>query len=251
MICPNPNNLKQDLGRLFAERSSRYINKRLKSKFHSVWALVDAFDMTHQLRVFLSQAGDCKNHRFLFASIFFNYHTPDSIGYIRNAVGSNNNLQGRDPCEFAFDLLIGWIFELFLFKNFGLSKSGCDFDYTLHKGSNIHSGADFYLNNHLIELVVDNRGITLHKNHMHLRYRKWDKIIKDKMYLLVLCPNDLEYFFHHSSYLSENLSIKYLEAIPAFSKFKKVPGHRLSGWRNVKHYTLNKQNLKTCFSLLN
>jgi hypothetical protein len=250
MICSSSNNIKKDLGDLFNNRSPRYISSRLLKKFQSVWDLVDRFDMEQELRVFLSQAGDCKNHKFLFASIFFNYHTPESINYIRNAVNSNNNLQGRDPSEFAFDLIVGWIFELFLFKNFGLSKSGCDSDYILQKGKNIHSGADFQLNNNLIELAVDNHGVTLYKNHLHLRYHKWNKILKDKMFLFVLCPNDLKYFLHHSSYLQNHLSIKYLDAIPAFSKFKDVPGHCLSGWQNIPFFDLNKENLKNSFNEL-
>ena len=243
--------LKPELGKLFKERSSRYItNKRSLYKFKSVWKLVDRFGIEQELRVFLSQAGDCKYFKFLFACIFFNCHTESSVKYIENSFRDSSNLQGRKAVDFSYDLLIGWIFELFIFEKFGLKKSGCDSDYILYKGKSVNSGADFSLNNQLIELVVDNNGLTCNKDILHLRYNKWDKLLEDDMFLFVLCPNDMKYFLNYSRYLAETLDVKRLDAIPAFSKYKDVPGVEIKGWNNIHCFDLTIENLNKSFGNL-
>lgn len=256
MIKVQEHELKSKLGELFNNRSSQGITKRDElKKFKSVWNLIDNFDpdnsfdipMEQQLRRFLSMDGDCKYYKYILACIFFNCHTDSSIAYIEMSVGKNTNLQGRTPTEFAFDLVCGWIFELFLFNNFGVQKSGCDADHILQKGKSINSGADFILGNQSIELSADNYGVSCEKDHLHLRYNKWDKILSEEMYLFVLCPNHSKYYLYHTHYLNEHLNIERLDRIPAFSKKKDVPGHKLSGWKNLKVFDLNHSNLEKHF----
>jgi hypothetical protein len=241
--------LKDNLSDLFATRQSKLTNKSSVKKFRSVWGLIDAFDFEHELKLFLCREGDCSRVPYLFASIFFNYHTDTSTSYLNNLFNQNRNLQGRKKQDFAFDLIIGWIFELIIFKNFGLKKSGCDYDYMLEKGKSINSGADFVLGNKLIELVVDNNGLTCHKDVLHLRYSKWDKLLEDDMFLFVLCPNDLKYYFYYSYYLADKLDVKRLKAIPAFSKFKDVPGTELTGWNKLDCLDVNRNNLNNSFKI--
>lgn len=251
--------LKQELSNLFNTRSSKFITARSElKKFNSIWKIVDNFDPDHafdtplelQLRRFLSLEGDCKNFKYILACIFFQCHTDSSIAYIEMSVGKNKNLQGRKPIHFAFDLVCGWIFELFLFNNFGVQKSGCDADYILQKGKSINSGADFILGNQSIELSADNYGVSCEKDHLHLRYNKWDKILAEEMYLFVLCPNHSKYYLYHTHYLNEHLNIEWLDRIPAFSKNKDVPGHKLSGWKNLKAFDLNHSNLQKHFNYI-
>ena len=108
--------LKNNLTHLFETRSSRLTNKTSIKKFHSVWGLVDALNSEQSLRAFLCREGDCKIIPYLFASIFFNLHTERSIEYLNSLFRSNRNLQGRNKKDFAFDLIIGWIFELIILK---------------------------------------------------------------------------------------------------------------------------------------
>ncbi len=256
MIKVQEHELKAKLGELFNGRLSEGITAKAQLiKFKSAWNLIDISDpnnsfeppMEDQLRRFLSMDGDCKHYKYILACIFFRCHTDSSIAYIEMSVGKNKNLQGRKPIDFAFDLVCGWIFELFLFNNFGLQKSGCDADYILQKGKSINSGADFVLGNQSIELSVDNTGVSCDSDYLHLRYNKWDKILSEEMYLLVLCPNHSKYYLYHTHYLNEHLNIEWLDRIPAFSKKKDVPGHKLSGWKNLKAFDLNHSNLEKHF----
>lgn len=259
MIKVKQEELKSKLGDLFNSRSSKGITSRPDLvKFKSVWKLIDNFDpdnvflvpMDRQLRVFLSQAGDCKNFKYILACIFFKCHTDESIAYIEDSVGKNTNLQGRKPIDFAFDLVSGWIYELFLFNNFGVEKSGCDSDHILHKGRSINSGADFIIGNQFIELSVDNHGVSCNRDHLHLRYDKWDTIFSEEMFLFVLCSNDLKYYLYHTFDLAEKLDIEKLKAIPAWSKKKDVPGTKLSGWSRLNCFDLNHSNLTKSFNYI-
>lgn len=260
MKLVNQDSLKKELSNLFNTRSSKFITARSElMKFESIWKLIDNFDpdnafdipMELQLRRFLSMDGDCKYYKYILACIFFKCHTDSSIAYIEKSVGKNTNLQGRKPTDFAFDLVCGWIFELFLFNNFGLEKSGCDSDHILQKGKSINSGADFVIANHSIELSADNYGVSYNQDHLHLRYNKWDKIFSEENYLFVLCPNDLKYYLYHTHYLNENLRVQWLDRIPAFSrKGQDVPGTKLSGWKNLQAFDLNHENLKKSFNYI-
>lgn len=242
--------LKDSLGHLFNTRSSHLTSKSSIKKFHSVWKLVDAFDFEHELRVFLCREGDCRFIPYLFASIFFRCHTEESQNYINNLFNQNRNLQGRDKKDFAFDLIIGWIFELIIFKNFGLEKSGCDYDYMLEKGKSINSGADFTLGNSLIELAVDNLGLSIERDVFHLRYGKWDRILEEEMFLFILCPNHLKYYLYHAYDYADKLNIYPVDEIKAFSKYRKVGGTEFKGWSNLPSIDLSKQNLQKSFAYI-
>ena len=246
-MITDESNLKSELSELFSNRSSRLTNKSSVTKFRSVWALVDAFDFEHELKTFLCREGDCRFVPYLFASIFFKCHTKQSESYINNLFKHNRNLQGRSKQDFAFDLIIGWIFELIIFKNFGLEKSGCDYDYMLEKGKSINSGADFVLGNASIELAVDNIGYSVDKNLFHLRYGKWDRILEEEMYLFILCPNHMKYYLYHAYEYASKLNIEQIDEIKAFSKWQKVGGTEFTGWQNLKAFDLNKANLEKSF----
>ena len=259
MIKVQEHELRSKLGELFKNRSSQGITKRDElKKFKSVWNLIDNFDpensfdipMEQQLRRFLSMDGDCIYHKYILASIFFKCHTDSSIAYIENSLKNNTNLQDRKPIDFAFDLVCGWIFELFLFNNFGVQKSGCDADHILQKGKSINSGAEFVLGSQSIELSADNYGVSCERDYLHLRYNKWYKILAEEMYLFVLCPNHSKYYLYHTHYLNKHLNIKWLPRIPAFSKKKDVPGHKLSGWKKLRAFDLNRPNLQKHFNYI-
>lgn len=283
MIKVQENELKAKLGDLFNNRSSegvvsrpnlkkfnpssrkweedkwekKTLNQQLK-KFKSAWNLIDNFDpdnlfeipMEDQLRRFLSMDGDCKHYKYILACIFFQCHTDSSIAYIKKSLKDNKNLQNRAPLDFAFDLVCGWIFELFLFNNFGVQKSGCDSDYILQKGKSINFGADFTLGNQKIELSADNTGISCDRNHLHLRWDKWEAILEEEMYLLVLCPNHLKYYLYHGHHLNKHLNVEWVDRIDAFSKDEDVPGYKLSGWKNLKVFDLNHSNLQKHFNYI-
>lgn len=244
------NVLKDTLSNLFQNRCSKLTSKTDIKKFRSVWAMVDALNSQQSLRVFLCREGDCKNIPYLFASIFFNCHTKESEEYINKLFNNNKNLQGRDKKQFAFDLIIGWIFELIIFKNFGLQKSGCDYDYMLEKGKSINSGADFILGNISIELAVDNLGLSLDRNVFHLRYEKWDRILEEEMFLFILCPNHLKYYLYHAHHYSDRLNIKKVDEIKAFSKYRKVGGTEFTGWDKLDAFDLNQKNLENSFDYI-
>lgn len=240
-------NLKSTLSSLFKDRKSYLINRSNIKKFRSVWSFIDAFNFEHELKVFLCREGDCKFVSYLFASIFFNCHTEKSQNYINKLFSYNNNLQGRSKQDFAFDLIIGWIFELIIFKNFGLEKSGCDYDYMLEKGKSINSGADFTLGSALIELAVDNLGYCLERDIFHLRYGKWNRILEEEMFLFILCPNHMKYYLYHAYEYSDKLNIYAVDEIKGFSKYKKVGGTEFKDWSNLKALDLNRQNLQSSF----
>jgi hypothetical protein len=243
-------NLKNTLGELFSTRSSRLTNHSSIKKFRSVWALVDAFNFEQDLKIFLCREGDCKFVPYLFASIFFKCHTKKSQQYIDNLFNHNRNLQGRNKQDFAFDLIIGWIFELIIFKNFGLEKSGCDYDYMLEKGKSINSGADFTLGNASIELAVDNLGYSLERDVFHLRYGKWDRILEEEMFLFILCPNHMKYYLYHAYEYAGRLDINPVEEIKAFSRYQKVGGTEFKNWDNLPAFELNKTNLQSSFEYI-
>ncbi len=244
------NNLKTTLSDLFLTRSSRLTNKTSIKKFHSVWKLVDAFNSEQSFKGFLCREGDSKIVPYLFASIFFNCHTEESTEYLNNLFQSNRNLQGRNKRDFAFDLIIGWLFELIIFKNFNLKKSGCDYDYMLEKGKSINSGADFVLGSSLIELAVDNLGLSIDKDVFHLRYGKWDRILEDEMFLFILCPNHMQYYLYHAYVYAEKLNIYSVDEIKAFSKYRKVGGTEFKGWKNLESFDLNTKNLERSFGYI-
>jgi len=260
MRLVNEKFLKQELSNLFNTRSSKFITSRSeRKKFNSIWKIVDNFDPDHafdtplelQLRRFLSLEGDCKNFKYILACIFFKCHTKESKAYVDASLKENPNLQKRIPISFAFDLVCGWIYELFLFNNFDLKKSGCDSDHVLHKGEAINSGADFIVGNHCVELSADNYGVSCNKDYLHLRYQKWPKILAEENYLFVLCPNDLKYYLYHTHYLNERLSSEWLDRIPQFSQNgEDVPGTKLCGWKKLKALDLNHENLRKSFNYI-
>ena len=241
---------KSELSGLFKARSSYLNSKSSVRKFDSIWSLVDNFHFEEELKVFLCREGDCKFCPYLFAFIFFNCHTDSTINYLNNLFGKNRNLQGRTKQEFAFDLIIGWIFELFIFKNFGLKKSGCDYDYILEKGKSINSGADFVLGNASIELAVDNLGYSLERDMFHLRYGKWDRIVEDEMFLFILCPNHMKYYLYHACEYADKLDITPIDEIKAFSRYQKVGGTEFKNWDNLPAFELNKTNLQRSFEYI-
>ena len=250
---------KPALSCLFKNRSSEYlVDPEDVKKFNTVWSFIDKFDLEEDFRKFLSKEGDCKNFKFIFAAVFFNCHTNESIDFINQSISKNSNLQDRHPCKFAFDLLFGWILEYFIFNKFGskfgVKKSGCDYDYSFQKGRNINSSADFVLGTRLIELSVDNWGCSLpRKNAFHLRWKKWPKILEEDMYLFILCPNHSKYHFYHCSSYAEALDVSYIKRIHSFSKGKEdVDGYLFKGWNKLPARDLTPDNISKSFNdLLN
>ena len=120
----------------------------------------------------------------------------------------------------------------------------------LEKGKSINSGADFVLGNSLIELAVDNLGLSLEKDVFHLRYGKWDRILEDEMFLFILCPNHLKYYLYHSYVYAEQLNIYAVDEIKAFSKYRKVGGTEFKGWNNLDPFDLNQKNLEKSFDYI-
>ena len=99
-----PDSFKPILGELFKNRSSEYlISTEDIKKFNTVWRFIDKFNLEEDFRKFLSKEGDCKNFKFIFAAVFFNCHTNESIDFINQSISKNSNLQDRHPCKFAFD----------------------------------------------------------------------------------------------------------------------------------------------------
>ena len=219
------------------------------NKFHQSWKLVNAFEAINAFKNFLKNIGDNKELPYLFASIFFNCHTQETIDFIVNSVGSNTNLQKRHPVFFAYDLITGWIPENLLEKPFNLVKCGCDSDYKLQKGKNINSSQDFILGNQKIELAVNYTNIIQHKDKFHLRYKKWQKIQQPNSHLLILSTRPWTYYFYPSEIYSKKINAEYKERIESWSSAKKsVSGYELSGWKNLPALDLTKVNLSNSFA---
>jgi len=60
----------------------------------------------------------------------------------------------------------------------------------------------------------------------------------------------MKYFLNYSGYLAETLDVKRLDAIPAFSKYKDVPGVEIKGWNNIHCFDLTIENLNKSFGNL-
>jgi len=227
-------------------KSGKYNNH----KFHQAWKLVEKLNATNPLKNFLRNAGDNQSVPYLFASVFFNCHTQETIDFIVNAVGSNGNLQNRHPIQFAYDLITGWIPEVII-SSFGLSKSGCDSDYKLHKGKSINSSEDFVLGNQFVELTMDYTDIIKQKNKFNLRYDKWNSLLEEESYLLILCTKSWEYYFYPAFTYAERLKAEYKDRIEAWSNEERsTKGYELSGWENIDSKPLTRDNLKRSFDWL-
>lgn len=219
------------------------------NKFRQSWKLVNTFGAFNSFKNFLKNIGDNKEINYLFASIFFNCHTQETIDFIVNSVGGNTNLQKRHPVFFAYDLITGWIPENLLEKPFNLVKSGCDSDYKLQKGKNINGGQDFILGNQKIELAVNYTNIIQNKDKFHLRYDKWNRIQQTNSHLLILSTRPWTYYFYPSEIYNEKINAKYKERIEAWSSADRtVSGYELSGWNNLSASNLTKLNLSNSFA---
>ncbi len=227
-------------------KSGKYNNH----KFHQAWKLVEKLSGINPLKNFLKNAGDNQSVPYLFASVFFNCHTQETVDFIVKAVGNNGNLQNRHPIQFAYDLITGWIPEVII-SSFGLSKSGCDSDYKLHKGKSINSSEDFVLGNQFVELTMDYTDIIKNKNKFNLRYDKWNSLLEEESYLLILCTKSWEYYFYPAFTYAERLKTECKDRIEAWSTKKvSTKGYELSGWENIDSKPLTRDNLKRSFDWL-
>lgn len=240
----------------FAKKKHFFVQSENKSgkynnhKFHQAWKLIEKLNAVNPLKHFLKNMGDNKEVPYLFASVFFNCHTQETIDFIVNAVGSNGNLQNRHPIQFAYDLITGWIPEVIM-VSFGLKKSGCDSDYKLQKGKSINSSEDFILGNQSVELTMDYTDIINNKNKFNLRYDKWNSLLEEESYLLILCTKSWEYYFYPAFTYAERLKAEYRDRIEAWStKTKSTKGYELSGWKNIDSKPLTRTNLMRSFDWL-
>ena len=215
------------------------------NKFEQAWKLVLAFKAQNTFKYFLKELGDNQQLPLLFASIFFNCHTEQTINFIVNAVGDNPNLQKRHPVFFAYDIITGWIPECILSEPFGLEKSGCDSDYKLKKGKKIDGSADFKLGDQSIELAMDYQDKIKYHDIFNLRYNKWKNMQKPNSNLLILCTKSWRYYLYPLSVYNEKIHAEYTDRIEAWSsRDHSTKGYELSGWNNLKpNNAITKMNL--------
>ena len=226
---------------------SRWDNSTLLRIFNFTRSL----DKQKVLKDFLREGG--KNDiDLIFPSILFNCHTENTIKFIEDSVGLNENLQERHPIQFCFDLLSGWVPEVLIHSsNLGLNKSGCDYDYVFRKGSNINHDSDFKFQNKSIELKVDYTNVIKRKDHFHFRYNKFDKLLSSNSFIFIINIQELKYYFYPASTYKDSLEFKFLERVPCFSRGKSVSGYEASGWRGLPPTELTIPNLKNTLSKIN
>ena len=249
-LCSSENHINE-LRNCFVKKKHFFVEsesgKYNNHKFYQAWKLVEKLNAINPLKHFLKNVGDNESIPYVFASIFFNCHTQETIDFVVNAVGSNGNLQKRHPIQFAYDLMTGWIPECILAKPFNLEKSGCDSDYKLRKGKGINGSEDFILDNQKIELSMDYTNLINNKNKFNLRYDKWNRLFEEESYLLILCTKSWEYYFYPTLTYAERLNNITPVKIPAFNN---TDGYELSGWKNIDSKPLTRKNLMRSFDWL-